>query len=434
MQSPKLFQTVLIAIFVVIIFLAFLGFSGKLPLPSSKDKINYGSVTFWGTIPSATMQKVISEKLSADKSISITYVQKPKATFEKEFVEALATGTGPDLFLLDQDDILKSLNKIAPISYQSITERDFKNLFIEEGELFLRPEGIAALPFTIDPLVMYWNRDLFTNAGVVNPPTKWSELYTLAPRLTVRDRAGGISQSLVAFGTYDNVTHAKEILSMLMLQAGKSIVTTSPGGLVADVSPEGNDTNPAARAVSFYNEFSNNTKDSYSWNRSLAPSRSAFEAGDLALYFGYASEYSDIKKKNPHLNFDVAVMPQVETIIKKTTFGHMQGIAIVKAAKNPTGALRAAVLLSNKEVVSSLAQKLALPPARRDLLVVKQTDPILAIFYDSALISRAWLDPSAAETDALFRDMISDINSGRLKLSQGLSVLHNGIARLLSNK
>lgn len=432
MQRPKIFQTVLIAVFVVLMFLAFLGFSGKLPLPTKGDKVNYGTVTFWGTIPSSVIQPVIAEKLGGDKSITITYVQKNKATFERDFVEALATGTGPDIFLLGHDEMLKSLNKIAPISYQSVTERDFKSLFIEGGEIFLRPEGIVALPFTVDPIVMYWNRDILTNASVVLPPTKWGEFYTLAPKITVRDRAGNISQSLVALGEYDNITHAKEILSILMLQTGRSVVKMANIGLIADISTEGNETNPVAQAVSFYNEFSNTGKDSYSWNRALPSSRNMFEAGDLAFYFGYASEYPEIKKKNPHLNFDVAVVPQVETIIKKTTFGYMQGIAVVKSTKNPMGSLRAALLLSNSEFVSAVTLKSGLPPVRRDLLVKRPTDAVFSVFYDSALIARAWPDPSPKETDELFRDMINDVNSGRLKISQALSVLHGSVGRLLS--
>ena len=432
MQRPKIFQTILIAVFVILAFLAFLGFSGKLPLPTKGDKINYGAVTFWGTIPASIIQPTISEKLGGDKSITITYVQKNKATFEKDFIEALAIGAGPDIFLLDQDEMLRSLNKIAPVSYESVPARDFKNLFIEGGEIFLRPEGITAIPFTVDPIVMYWNRDILTNASVVLPPTKWSEFYTLAPKITIRDRAGNISQSLVALGEYDNISHAKEVLSMLMLQAGKPIVAMGTAGLMVDISPEGNETNPAARAVAFYNEFSNTGKDSYSWNRSLPTSRNMFEAGDLAFYFGYASEYSEIKKKNPHLNFDVAVVPQVETIIKKTTFGHIQGIAIVKSSKNLVGALRAALLLSNSEVVGSVTQKSGLPPVRRDLLVKRPTDPVLSVFYDSALIARAWPDPSPNDTDNLFRDMINDINSGRLKIGQALGILQSGVGKLLS--
>jgi len=95
----------------------------------------------------------------------------------------------------------------------------------------------------------------------------------------------------------------------------------------------------------FYTEFSKSNKDSYTWNRSLPPSRSMFEAGDLALYFGYASEYKAIKLKNPHLNFDVAMMPQVGPTATKLTFGRMYGVGVVSASKNQAGAFYAGTCL-----------------------------------------------------------------------------------------
>ena len=156
-----------------------------------------------------------------------------------------------------------------------------------------------------------------------------------------------------------------------------------------------------------------------------------FEAGDLALYFGYASEYQAIKQKNPHLNFDVAVMPQADQSNVKITFGRIQGFAMVKTSRNLQGAMQAALLLSNKDMIEGMAMAAGLPPVRRDLLVSRPADATQSIFYDSALISRGWQDPSPMETDQLLQGMIDDIGSGRLKVSQALSMVQGGINKLL---
>ncbi len=42
----------------------------------------------------------------------------------------------------------------------------------------------------------------------------------------------------------------------------------------------------------------------------MSDSKNMFLAGDLALYFGFASELDDLKNKNPNLNFDVTLFPQ----------------------------------------------------------------------------------------------------------------------------
>ncbi|MEK7569222.1 MAG: extracellular solute-binding protein [Patescibacteria group bacterium] len=444
MKSPKTFQIVIIGVFLVLLIFGFLGFSGKLDsiLPSSgKKDINYGEVTLWGTIPSSAMQQLIAGTLRDVKSVTIKYVEKSAATFDRDFVEALASGIGPDMVLIPQDEILKKLNKLTTISYQTIPERDFKNTFLEEGEMFLRPTGIVALPFIIDPIIMYWNRDIFTNAFLSSPPSTWSEFYDLAPKITVRDRSENITRSLVAFGEYRNVSNAKEIVSIMMMQAGSPIVLDQNGALSAALvtASELNVENPVITAIRFFTEFSKVDKTSYSWNRSLPASRTAFESGDLALYFGYASEYKSILQKNPHLNFDVAMVPQAKDAPTKLTFGRMQGLAIVRAGKNPQGALYAARLLSSKEVVAGMSAITGLPPVRKDLISLRPsresadspTGAEQTIFYNSALIARAWQDPSSAETNTLFMTMIDDITTGRLKMTEALGVAQNSMKNML---
>jgi len=433
MEAPRTFQIVVTGIFAVLLVLGFLGFSGKLPLPMSKKDINYGEVTLWGTIPFNVMQALIADNIGNQGIVTIKYVEKSPATFDRDFVEALATGKGPDIILLSQDSISKNLDKLTLIPYQSVTERDFKNTFLEEGEMYLRPEGIVALPFTIDPIVMYWNRDIFLNAGIVVAPSAWKHFYDLAPKITARDSSGNISRSFVSFGEYRNVSNAKEILSILMMQAGSPIVTSKNGTLSVSLVPSSDPRfeNPVVSAIRFFTEFSKPDKDSYSWNRSLPYSRTFFESGDLGVYFGYASEYQSIRKKNPHLNFDVAVVPQAENTPVKITFAQMRGVALVRASTNQQGALQAALVLSSSDVVGRVAELMGLPPVRRDLISARPTGATLSVFYDSAIISRAWHDPSVVETNTFFMTMIDDINSRKLTMMQALLTAQNSIAKLI---
>lgn len=436
MKKLNIFQIVVLGIFVVLLLIGFLGFSGKIPFPGGSKDINYGEVVIWGTIPSSIMQSTISEKIRSDQNVTIKYVEKNGASFTRDFVEAVASGSAPDLILIAQDEILSNKNKISLIPYQSLTERVFKDTFIEEGELFLQPEGIVALPLTIDPLIMYWNRDIFTNEGIASPPSLWDSFYGLAPRISLRDQRGNIARSFVAFGEYSNVSNAKEILSTLIMQSGRPIVTLKDGVLGSSLARVGggeitNSGDNAENALLFFTQFSKPNKVSYSWNRSLPSSRDMFEEGNLALYFGYASEYASILKRNPHLNFDITMMPQAGQYATKTTFGRMQGIAIVKASKNQTGAMYAAGILSNREIVSTLAQKMNLPPVRRDLISLRPTDAIFATLYDSALISHAWYDPDAETTDQIFSTLIDNIVSGRTDIIQALFVAQSNIDRLL---
>lgn len=434
-KQPKIFQIVVIGIFVVLLIFGFLGFSGKLDfiLPPSNKEVVYGNVTLWGTLPAQTVQSLIADTLGGNKSITINYIQKKPETINREFIEDLARGKGPDMIMLSQDEILENMDKLSVVPFQSFPEREFRNRFIEEGELFLRPNGVIAVPFTIDPIVMYWNRDIFKSALIASPPALWKDFYALVPKITIRDNSGNITRSLVSFGGYRNVSNAKEIISLLMMQAGSPVVAYQNGVLSAGLVVPDSATlgNPVVSALRFFTEFSRQEKDSYSWNSSLPPSRTMFESGDLALYFGYASEYSSIKQKNPHLNFDVTLVPQATNAKIKLTFGKMYGIATPKASQNPNGAIYAMLLLSGKDVLANLSTRTGLPPVRRDLISVRPEDAISSTFYDSALLSSAWRDPSPKETNSLFMTMIETVISGRSSMNEALSVAQRRMSDLL---
>lgn len=434
MKELKGFQLALLGIFGFFLAAGVLAFAGLLPgfntKPSSQNQF-LGNVVIWGTLPQSLLADIIDTFNNSNKdTVTVRYVEKSKNTFDNDLVEALADGTGPDVILLPQDLILRHHNKIYPIPYETLSQRTFKDTFIQEGELYLGSTGAYAVPFVVDPMVMYWNRDIFSNAFVSTPPTYWDEFFSLAQTINQIDNASNIKRSLVSFGEFDNVTNAKDILSMLIMQAGSPVVTVDQNGYfvpVLSADSGSKTTRPADEAFRFYTEFSNPTKTSYSWNRSLPYSRDAFTTGDLALYFGYASEYKDLQKKNPHLNFDVTLVPQTRGTDRKLTFGKIQGLAILKSSKVLAADMAAVTLLSNKDVVASVSSALNLPPVRRDLIAQKPQEASLSVFYDSALLSAGWLDPSPSDTNAMMSEIVQDVTSGRRKLS---AAVENGNAEL----
>src|SRR3989338_7385655 len=182
------FQTTLLLFFGFFIIFGVLVFSGILPIFDNAPDGVGGEVTLWGTLPARLLEAPLAALNAQNEDLfSVRYVEKKAATFDTELVEALASGTGPDMILLPHELIVLHENKVFPIPYASFSARAFRDSFIEEGELYLRDDGIVALPFSIDPFVMYWNRDIFPDAGRTAPPAEWSEFLTLAPTITKKD-------------------------------------------------------------------------------------------------------------------------------------------------------------------------------------------------------------------------------------------------------
>ena len=337
--------------------------------------------------------------------------------------------------MISEDQLYGNENKLFLIPYASYNERTFKNTFIQEGEDFLTPTGVYGVPFVIDPLVMYWNRDLFNTAGIAEPPQYWDQFLTLPQQLSKVDASGNVTQSAVALGEWTNVMNAKAILSNLMLQAGTPDVDTSgvtPQSALLD-NLGNNAVSPAESSVDFYTQFADPTSPTYSWNRSLDDSQTVFLSGNLGVYFGFASELADIREKNPNLNFDVTAMPQARQATTDTVFGKIYALSIVKQSKNVNAAFQVIAALTTADSITKLDAVTDLPPVRRDLLTTVPTDPYQAIFYQSALIAKGWLDPSAQGTDSAFEDMIESITGGQAQTDEALSTANDKINALIAN-
>ena len=224
MSTFKIILTVTFSIFILVAIVVF-------ALSKNDPSQQAVSLVVWGTLSEDVFDALYKgSSLANSKLIQARYVKKDVATFDSEFVEALADGVGPDIVIFRDDSIYKNRKKFFVIPYKSFTERNFKDRFIEEGELFLTPSGIMAFPLMINPMVMYWNRNLFSNNLISQPPQYWDEMPSLINKITRRDNSDNISQSAMALGEWRNITNAKEIIAMLLLQAGTPITTRTEVG------------------------------------------------------------------------------------------------------------------------------------------------------------------------------------------------------------
>ncbi len=412
----KNFQIVLVAVFIIAAIFGLLVFSGTIPLGEDDAPGGQGTVVLWGTFPAEIVNTHLSEFSDANPDVTLTYVQKNSDTFDNDLLEALASGKGPDILFLPDELTFHYGNKILTIPYQNYPVASFKKNFAGAGEVFLTSGGILAFPLTIDPLVMYYNRSTLDSEGIVDPPSNWDDFVNMAPTLTKRDESNKIIKSATALGHFSNVSHAKDILATLFMQAGSKMVVESEGRLISDLglsvplgafSPE--------TALQFYTDFADPGKSVYSWNKSFPNSHDYFSTNNLAFYFGYASELKGLANKNPNQNFWVDEVPQIKGSNFKVTGARVTGLAVSAFSQNQNTAFLVASALSSGNFAVRISEALGVAPARRDLLKVKPDDAYTPTFYASALYSRSWLDPSPKDTDDIFRRMIDGVISGGMR-------------------
>lgn len=413
------FNIIMLFVLGIAAFFAILIFSGFISAPGS-DNVKFAKLELWGDIPQKKIEPFILSLNGKNKdSFNIVYIEKDPVKYKDELLEAIVSGRGPDMWIITQDRILEYKDKVFLIPYTSLSQRDFKDRFIEEGELFALEEGIVGMPVFVDPLVLYWNRDMFNSAGIASVPRFWDEFMGNVSLLTVRDSSDNIIKSGTALGDFKNINHAKEIISALILQTGNNIVDPQTQEVVLGKSKTTGG-NPAESALRFFTEFSDPNKDYYSWNRSLNNSSLVFTDNSLAMYFGFAGEIGDIQKRNPHLNFDVAAVPQIRDGSINVTYGKLYAVVVSKFSKNRDTALAAAMRMPDDELLKKYSEMYFFMPATRSALSVSPKDSILSVFYRAGVQSSAWLDPDSERSSIIFKEMIESIISGKARLSEAV--------------
>jgi ABC-type glycerol-3-phosphate transport system substrate-binding protein len=438
LSNVRPFQLALMAIFGLAALIGLFVFANYNGISSSGPKV--GTVTIWGTLPGDVISAEIATVTTNNKSFSkVSYVQKQAATFDADLANAIASGSGPDMIIISQEQLLAEQSKINTIPASSIPTRTFTDSYLPEFQLFLSNSGTYGVPYVLDPMVLYYNKTILAQSGVPFPPSSWEGITGLAPTLSKKN-GSAIQQSTIPFGSYDNTENARGILSLLFMQSGTPITQASQYGvrsaLEVDPSSGASQTGqsaPAESAIAFYTQFADSARTVYSWSPSFSSARQAFISGTVAFYPGYASEEPLLMQANPNLPFDMAQIPQLQTASIKTDYGLAYVFAIPKASQNSSGAYLAARALSDPSVLGGVASKLSMAPALKGLLISSSTDIYSPVYYPEALISTGWLSPAPGTTDGIFSSMISNVTSGRYSIRTALQTADQALTASLSH-
>ncbi len=384
-----------------------------------------GAVTIWGTLPKdgfETLLREFSQDNEQYRKVSYLYIE--PVAFSSELVNALADGAGPDIVLLSSEQLVETRKKIKPVSFETFPKRDIASLYVDGAAIFALSDGLYAYPWALDPMVLYWNKDLLATENLLEAPRTWESLVNqYIPILTKRAADRTIDRSAVALGEYTNVKNSFAIISTLLLQAGSYGVTNpTEGQYVIRLNESPNQgIEPLRVTADFYTRFARPDNTLYSWNRSFTSDRDRFLSGDLALYFGYGSEGPQLEQLNPNLNFDVAEIPQGATATVRRTYAQFYGLAALKTSDNLAGVSLVLKGLSQQAVIERFARNYNLVPALRSSVAAGSNDLYGRVTYKSASVAYGWLNPNRPGTDNAFGTMTRDITENRSDISSAIT-------------
>ena len=380
-------------IFLLIIIVGGL-FLGKKP-PAPKV-----SLVVWGFEKKEVFSEIFRNYQKLRPNVKIIYVQKEYAHYEEELIDALASGRGPDVFLIKNTWLLKHKNKLAPMPESLASFKEIENAFVDVVlKDFSDGKKIYALPLSVDTLALYWNKDLFNNASIALAPRTWEELEKIVPLLTETDNFGKIVRSAIPLGVVSNIENASEIILALMLQKKENLVDLKRKKVLFD--------DKVREAIEFYLQFADPLSYYYSWDSEMHWSTDAFSEGKTAMMLGFYYQKKIIEKKSPYLNFSIAPLPQFSN--KKATLASYWGFATSVASKNSFWAWDLILYLVNNPSAEIYLKKTKNPPALRFLVNKYLKDPEIGVFCQQALYAKSFPVKDPKSLDNLIEEMIESL-------------------------
>jgi ABC-type glycerol-3-phosphate transport system substrate-binding protein len=416
-------RNILLGVGLFATLLAVLIFSGRIQVGSKETKLQ-GEVNIWGTLPETGMNAVVQQFNPQAKTYVVRYRYIPEAAFAQQLLEGLANGTGPDMILTSYQTILSQQSRIQPFPLASFSEKTYKDMYVDGASVLFTSQGALALPVSVDPMVLFYNRTLLSKRGVANPPTYWDEVVKITPDLVLRN-GDVFTETAIALGT-PNTPYAKDIIMAIIAQLGQVPVVQIPmqgGGIYNNVlinSPaiEGGEVLPLSTTMRFFTQFADPGQGAYSWNQMQGNASDVFVGEKLAMYIGYAGELGTLRAQNPRAQFEMTYLPQTRGYNTFATGMRMYALATLKNSKNMQASLVTQMQFAGAGVSPAIAAVAKSYPPLRAYAANPNVDPVLV---KSMLVARGWYDPREKESSTYIETMISDIISYRQGVTEAVN-------------
>ena len=379
---------------------------------------------------------------NTDVKLEYKYIEANDAKdYEAKVVNAIASGNGPDIWLVRNDWLLKHQTKLAPAS-DYVTWSDDKNTTEEDALKDIFGDNLASqniidgklygFPVAIDSLALYINteivravQDEFSEQEnyaaielISSDPKTWAEL-TEWVKLVNKRSGSSFSRSGIALGTVDNTYAATDIYLAMLAQYGGNLYSEDGKNVALNLAGTANGSTvfPAQQALALYSSFAKADSANYSWNSSMGDPVTAFAQGKVAAIIGYSSMYNQIRQVNKKLeSIKVLSLPQVKDLDlggDRIDYAAYYTATVSKTSNNP--AIAWEFLKSLDTTVVDEYAKASLKPTTNQLDITNESKSLSTgfgqtdLFAQQVLWSAKIIKPEWQGVDQAIQDCINQI-------------------------
>lgn len=382
-------------------------------------------LSVWGVDPPSSFATIKKNFEALNKDVAVSYSQIPASLIQDRLVQALANGQAPDVVMIKNRTLPRQQNFLTPAPNTKIGITTFRNLFptVAEQDFVIGGKQIYALPLSIDTLALIYNKDLFDQAQVVQPPTTWTGLAELVPKFVKIGEGGRFERSAVALGGSEKtVTNVGDILPLLFMQSG---VDLSKGSLETD--------GRGLQAFNFYLQFSNPRSLAYTWDDLQQKDLASLANLKTAMVLAYKRQLATVTAQNDFLHYGIAPAPQLGK--DRVDYADYWGLAVTRTSRNANRAWDLVIYATTvPQNAQSYIQATKYPPALRSLISSTINDPELGVFAGQALTARSWALSDDVQSRELFSSMVSSYLSGQVDQGDALRRTQTLLSSLVVSK
>jgi multiple sugar transport system permease protein len=198
----------LTAFFWIVVLLTLLVVEGSSVRALAQPRITL-RLTDWADLDEMPLdRRAIAEFKRLYPHIDVLYEPSPGRQYEEKILTALAADEPPDVFLLDSKLIPTFTNKRILLDLAPYIQQlgiDTAQWFPNALQIARRGPSLFAFPKGFTPLMLFYNKTLFDQAGIPFPRQDWSwdDYLSIARKLTRdMDGDGTIDQFGAAFSNY----------------------------------------------------------------------------------------------------------------------------------------------------------------------------------------------------------------------------------------
>ncbi|MCM3762875.1 ABC transporter substrate-binding protein [Alkalihalobacillus oceani] len=159
--------------------------------------------TFWGSEQRRPIiEKIVDDFNQMQNEIHVKHVYQPWGDIWTKSLAAIAAGNPPDVIIQDINSVRQRAEANQAVNLQPFIEQESEEIqerfYPHLWDAVLYEEEAYALPFNTDTQVLFYNKDMFEEAGLDpdSPPTTWEELEEAAAAL---DKKNGDQWETIGF-------------------------------------------------------------------------------------------------------------------------------------------------------------------------------------------------------------------------------------------